>query len=126
LSASHAKVAEAVGIFDTSAGAAAAYEALNDPERIECIRNTILGATSAETVNVSKPEQLDVGDEGSVVHYSTGGTSGRHGSTDVISVKAGQCVATLLVLVEGTVASEEVEQPATDKAGELLSDGCGG
>lgn len=119
---SSARVAEAVGIFETPDEAAEAYESLNDPERLNCIKEVILQTSGARTVDFDEPEQLEVGDEGSSVHYSAG-AFGTQGSTDVISLKAGSCVVALLVATENTV-STKVAETATDMAGELLVDGC--
>lgn len=117
-------VAEAVGIFDTPKEATEAYESLTEEERLNCIGEAIYEATSAKTVNYGKPERLDVGDGGSSVHYSAADESGPRGSTDIVSMKSGPCVAALLVATEGTASSKPVAKEATEAASKLLVDGC--
>lgn len=116
-------VAEAVGVFDTPAKAAEALESLSGPERLNCIGEEIAEASSAKAVNYGNPKPLDVGDKGSRVHYLA---SSPRGSTDVISMKSGSCVAALLIGTEGATSSEPVAGEATEAAGNLLADGCEG
>lgn len=134
-----AKLVEAVGVFKAPAQAKAAYEALNERRRFECIGRAIntLGSSRSTVpgVETSTPEPLDAGDDGTVVHLvsleeePSGQVAGQEpkpvGSSDVISAQVGRCTMALLVAVEGPESVEAVAERTTDAAVERISGVCG-
>lgn len=126
-----ARVVEAVGVFDTPAGAKLAFDELNTSERLECIGNAIELLSGASSVETTPLESSDVGDDDAVVRYvafddgSAGdGEPEPNVYSDIVTVRAGRCTASLLIGVESgdppDVVSKETEQTVADR----LSDAC--
>lgn len=113
---------EALGIFPDEDSATAAYEELTSPERAECIAGSIEELGSGESVEAEPPTSFDVAEEDSDQKFRSIGPGGStSGVVDVVSLKSGACVATLIFISEGEAPSgvQEVSEAA---AGHLPDD----
>jgi len=78
-------------------------------------------SSAKDRVKVFSPKSLGVGDKSSLVRYRiTGEGSQPEGYADVLSIKAGVCVAALLVLVENAGPPDSISSQMSEKATELL------
>ncbi len=118
-------VGEAVGIAPSEKKAAAALEALQAPERLSCIQSTIefFGPREGVGVTVGKPDLIAEGEEGSKVRLlEVDAQSQPVNSTTIVSFRSGQCVATLLFLLQGGDAGNAFIDNLTSRASDVLVD----
>jgi hypothetical protein len=128
-----ATVVEAVGVFDTPAKAKLAFAGLNDRERLECIRGAAITLGLASSVEITKLQALDIGDDDAVVRYASfdgsegdaGGGSEPNAYSDVVAMRIGRCTAALLVAVESSDPPDAVSEETMEAVGGRLSGACG-
>jgi hypothetical protein len=121
-----ARLVEAVGVFKTPTQAEAAYEGLNERNRLECIGNAINSLSAASAVEVARPKAIDFGEDGTLVRYRALDDNAEiKGYSDVISIRDGRCAASLLLAAESGDASESDFEAAAEMAADPLSGACG-
>jgi hypothetical protein len=121
-----ARVKEAVASFDRTPEARKAFEALDFQNRQECIVQAILQLSpGGSKVGVEPSRDLPLADEARLTNYIViRPTPENPGSVAAISLRAGSCVAALLVLVEGTRSDEDLVRSLAGLAGDLLERRC--
>jgi hypothetical protein len=128
-----ARVVEAVGVFDTPAGAKSAFDGLTDQKRFECIGKAIRMFSSASLVKAFQRQVPGVGDDDAVVRYLTfddgseesgGRAPTPSGYSDVIAVRVGYCTASLLIAVESSTPPDVLSKETTETAAGRLSRAC--
>ncbi|HVQ59135.1 MAG TPA: hypothetical protein VMS60_09560 [Solirubrobacterales bacterium] len=127
------KVVEAVGVFETPAKAESAFGELNDSERLECISGAIELFGGASSVETDQMQPRDVGDDDTVVRYvafdddSAGDSDGESkpdGYSDVVTVRVGRCIASLLIGIESGDPPDAVSEQTAHTVADRLSDAC--
>jgi hypothetical protein len=127
------KVVEAVGVFDTPAEAKSAFNELNDKKRLECISGAIELFGGASSVDTTPLEPHDVGDDDAVVRYvafdddsagNSGSESKPDGYSDIVTVRVGRCIASLLIGIEGGGPPDAVSEETAQTVADRLSDAC--
>lgn len=121
------RVAEAIGVFETTELAAAAYDALNGKERFDCVREAIDDFDRKEhTVKRLPARRLGIQPEDSLVRYLVIDPESRLKSyVDVVSMLLGRCDAALLFLVKSDNPSDATTREVSETAAELLeTDTC--
>jgi hypothetical protein len=114
---------EALGIFPTEEAATSAYEDLTSPERVECVGRAIEELGSGEGIEVQPPTSFEVAEQDSGQKYrSTGADGSTSGAVDVVSLRSGVCVATLIFISEEE--EEEGIQTVTEAVADHLPDSC--
>lgn len=127
-----AKVVEAVGVFNTPAEAESAFEDLNDDKRIECIGGAIELFGGASSVDTNPTQSLGVGDDDAAVRFvafddesaGNGGKSEPDGYSDIVTVRVGRCIASLLIGVEGGDPPDAVSEETAQTVADRLADAC--
>lgn len=126
-----AKVVEAVGVFETPADAKAAFAELNTRERFECIANAVQTLGGAASVRAAPPKSSGVGDDDTVMRFvafddatADGGEPEPNGFSDIVTVRVGRCVASLLIGVESGEPPDAVSDETVETVADRLSGAC--
>jgi hypothetical protein len=114
------RLKEAVGVFSGTGPAVAAFDALNTEQRRDCIHSALeeLGDGPGSLVPLP-PRRLGVADDDSLVRFLEPGTESPH-SVDVVSIRSGRCVASLIFQASSTATVLKMSATAAG----LLADAC--
>jgi hypothetical protein len=118
------RVEEAIGSFRSERNAAAAYDELIASSRNKCIRDAISSITQ-RPVEVASERSLGVGDEDEFVRYLASDSGAAQGNyAEEITIRAGRCVASLMVVAEEADLDSPTPRQIGDRAGRRLASGC--
>jgi hypothetical protein len=111
---------EVLGSFPTEDDATSRYEDLTSSERAECIAVSIEELGEGERVETEPPASFGIAEEDSSQQFRSIGANS--GTVHVVSLKSGQCVATMIFIDEGEAAAgiRKVSKTAAD----LIPDDC--
>jgi hypothetical protein len=121
-----ARVAEAVGLFDTPAEAKSAFNDLNNQARLKCIASAISTFGSAASVKAIRLQLPHIGDDDAVVRYISfnDDESKPVGYSDVGAIRVDRCTAALLIVVEGSHPPDSISEATMEAASNRLSRVC--
>lgn len=120
------KMTEAVGIFGEEEEAEAAYEALDDGNRLECIGDSFQEFSPQEIyVTMRSSQSFGVGEENAFVRFLIeGAETGGRSLIDIASIRSGRCVIALIFLVERADQAAPIAPQVSKAAAESLTEAC--
>ena len=121
------RLKEAVGAFEEEENAEAAYDELTAQERYDCIRQSSEASSTVEDkVEVSEPQSLGFGEEDAFVRFhEIDPQSPLPYALDVMTIRNGRCVASLIFLPREQEPSDATAREVGKTVAERLETVCG-